>query len=137
LWGNIEDHIAKHATAARQQISVFNGPVFRSTDRTHRGLRIPKEYWKIVVYVKSGGTLSALAFIFSQEGLIANLPLEEFPIGPYRPFQMKIREIEARTKLDFGQLRAADPLENEMFESTFMPQSDSILLNSLDDIVTG
>ena len=136
LWGNIEAHVAKQAVIGGQRLSVFNGPVFRSTDRSHRGLRIPKEFWKIVVYRNSRGPLTALAFILSQEGLIANLPLEAFAVGPYRPFQIKIRVIEARTNLDFGILRPADPLENEGFESKFLPHSDSILLNSPDDIVT-
>jgi endonuclease G len=136
LWGNLEDHIAAHCTGERRRVSVFNGPVFRSSDRTHRGLRIPKEFWKIVVYVTRNDNLAALAFILSQEGLIANLPLEDFPIGPYRPFQIKVREIEARTKLDFDVLRGVDPLENQALESIFMPNSDAILLNSLDDVVT-
>jgi endonuclease G len=97
---------------------------------------LPKEFWKIAVYLDSGERLRALAFIFSQEGLIADLPLEGVPVGPYRPFQIKIREIEARTKLDFGALRAADPLEHDGLESRFVPGSDSIALSSLDDIVT-
>ena len=136
LWGNIEEHIAARAASGRRRLSVFNGPVFRSTDRTHRGLRLPKEFWKIAVYLDSDERLRALAFIFSQEGLIADLPLEGVPVGPYRPFQIRIREIEARTKLDFDALRAADPLEHDGLESRFVPGSDSIALSSLDDIVT-
>jgi endonuclease G len=130
LWGNIESHIAACARADGGKLSIFNGPVFRSSDRMHRGLRVPKEYWKIVVY-KNPQQLKALAFILSQEGLISDLPFEQFVVGPYRPFQIKIRQVEARTKLDFGSLRTADPLENRGFEST----ATSILLSSLDDIV--
>ena len=135
LWGNIEQHIAAQAGAGRQRLSVFNGPVFRPTDQLHRGLRIPKEFWKIVVHQPSPERVQALAFIFSQEGLIVSLPFENFPIGPYRPFQLKVRDIEARTNLDFGSIRNADPLERGAFESTF-PGSNSIVLTSLDDIVT-
>jgi endonuclease G len=136
LWGNIEAHIAGQIGASGGRLSIFNGPVFRSTDRVHRGLRIPKEFWKIVVYKSSAGHLKALAFILSQEGLIDDLPLEDFTVGPYRPFQIKIQKIEARTKLDFQHLRDADPLEHGAFESQTAPGPASILLTSIDDIVT-
>jgi endonuclease G, mitochondrial len=137
LWGNLEEHVAAQASVGRQRLSIFSGPVFRSTDRPYRGLLLPKEFWKIIVYGKSGTEpqVGAVAFILSQEGLIANLPLEEFQVGPYRPFQVKIREIEARTKLDFGALRARDPLEGDAFESKFVPGSDAVALTTLDDIV--
>ena len=131
LWGNIEDHIAKQPVSG-QRISIFNGPVFRSTDRVHRGLQIPKEFWKVVLYRRDNGSLAALAFILSQEGLIADLPFEEFAIGPYKPFQIRVRDVEARTQLDFGTLRSADPLEAGPFESGARP---IIAITSLADIV--
>jgi endonuclease G len=134
LWGNIEDHIARQGTDGRQRLSIFSGPVFRSTDRLHRGLALPREFWKIIVYLKNGGAaMGAVAFILSQEGLIKNVPFEEFVVGPYQPFQVKIREIEARTGLEFGSLRAADPLESGPFESSY-PNVDAVPLSSLDDI---
>ena len=136
LWGNIEQHIAKQIGASGGRLSIFNGPVFRTTDRVHRGLRVPKEFWKIVVYRKSTGNLTALAFILSQEGLIADLPLEDFTVGPYRPFQITIQKIEARTNLNFRNLRDADPLEHGAFESLSAPGSASILLTSIEQIVT-
>lgn len=110
LWGNIEEYIAAQAAADRQRISIFNGPVFRADDREHRGLRVPREFWKVVVYARPDRTLRALGFILSQAALIADLPLEEFTAGPYRTYQVPLRRIEARSRLDFGTLGAADPL---------------------------
>jgi endonuclease G len=133
LWGNIEGHIARCAASDGGRLSIFNGPVFRPSDRSHRGLKIPKEFWKIIVY-RDPRQLKAVGFILSQEGLISDLPFEQFVIGPYRPFQIKIRQIETRTKLDFGPLRSADPLGKHGFEST--SQLESFPLTSLDDIVT-
>ena len=136
LWGNIEEHVAAQAATVAGRLSIFNGPVFRSTDRLHRGLAVPREFWKIVVHVQSSDNhLSALAFMLSQEGLIANLPLEDFDVGPYRAYQVKVREIEARTKLDFGDLRSHDPLESGDHDPAFEAGSDAIALNSLADIV--
>lgn len=136
LWGNIEEHIAAQAAADRQRFSIFNGPVFRSTDRIHRGLRVPKEFWKIVAYVRpTDHQLRAAAFILSQQGLIANLPLEEFTVGPYRPYQVKVREIEARTKLEFRELHGADPLDEDGANPAFEEGSDAIPLDRVDDII--
>ena len=132
LWGNIEEHIASQAAASGHRLSIFNGPVFRSTDRLHRGLQIPKEFWKIVAYKREDGRRVALAFLLSQEGLIADLPFEQFTIGPYQPFQVRVRDIEARSDLDFGRVREADPLDRGGFESV---GPTAITLHSLADIV--
>jgi endonuclease G len=135
LWGNIEEHIAREAATEQPRLSIFNGPVFRSNDRVHRGLRIPKEFWKIVAYVGRGRTLRAAAFILSQQGLIANLPLEEFTVGPYRPYQVTIRELEARTKLAFRALQGADPLDDDGTHPAFESGSDAVPLDSVADII--
>lgn len=132
LWGNIEAHIASQAAASGHRLSIFNGPVFRPTDRLHRGLQIPKEFWKIVMYRHEHGRHVALAFLLSQEGLIAELPFEQFIIGPYQPYQVRVRDIEPRTDLDFGRLREADPLGQDGFESV---GPRAIALGSLNDIV--
>jgi endonuclease G len=134
LWGNIEEHIATQAATAQPRLSIFNGPVFRSTDRLHRGLRIPREFWKIVAYTSHGGTLRAAAFILSQQGLIADLPLEEFEVGPYRPYQVRIRQIEARTRLDFAALQGADPLDDRTTHPAFEAGSGAVPLDSLADV---
>lgn len=132
LWGNIEEYIAAHADTDRQRVSIFNGPVIRASDRIHRGLRVPREFWKIVVSAAPGsGKVKALAFVLSQESLIADLPLEAFVAGPYRPYQMKVRAIETRTGLRFADLKLADPLETGAFESA----SHAVPLSSIDDIV--
>jgi endonuclease G len=132
LWGNIEEYIAGHADTDRQRVSIFNGPVLRASDRVHRGLRVPREFWKIVVSVVPGPRkVKALAFILSQESLIADLPLEAFVAGPYRPFQMKVRAIENRTGLRFADLKQSDPLETGAFESA----SAAVPLSSVADII--
>ena len=132
LWGNIEEYIAAHADTDRQRVSIFNGPVIRASDRVHRGLRVPREFWKIVVSaVPRTRKVKALAFVLSQESLIADLPLEAFVAGPYRPYQMKVRAIESRTGLRFADLKLADPLETGAFESA----SHAVPLSSVADIV--
>lgn len=135
LWGNIEEHIAQQAEHNTGRLCVFNGPVFRDDDRKHRGLKLPREFWKIVVFRKAAGRLSAVAFILSQHDLIKDLPPEEFQVGPYEPFQVKILKIENLTGLDFGQLKTHDPLASAVNEVFFETGTQFVPLSSLVEIV--
>lgn len=108
LWGTLENHVTEQAHGGK--LSIFNGPIFRPNDRAHRGVPIPREFYKLIVYAKAPGKPGAVAFILSQESLIRNLPAEEFEVGPYQPFQVKISDLRSRIKLDFGALSSFDPL---------------------------
>jgi len=134
LWGNIEKHIEQEASRDGR-LCVFNGPVFRGDDNKHRGIPIPREYWKIVVCKAKSEGLKAVAFKLSQEDLIADLPEEEFQEGPYRPFQVKIAALEQELKLDFGDLHKFDPLEAIGNESFIEDKTGAVPIRSLNEIV--
>lgn len=134
LWGNLENHVVEQAHGGK--LCIFNGPIFRANDRRHRDVQIPREYYKVIAYVKEDGSPGAVAFILSQESLIANLPAEAFDVGPYRPFQVKIRSLQDRTKLDFPQLVGLDPL-NQVGRERFMEgaTADLFPIDRMKDIV--
>lgn len=134
LWGNLEEHAAEQARKNKKKLTIFNGPIFRSDDPVHRGVKIPREFWKVIVFQKDDGKPTAVGFILSQESLIKSLPAEEFEVGPYKPFQVRIRDLENQTKLDFGSLRNLDPLENEANESFFEEGTEIVPLESAADI---
>ena len=135
LWGNLEEHIAGQARDNNKRVSVFNGPILRSTDGRHMGLQIPREFYKIVVFENDEGDPRALAFLLSQASLIKDLPEEEFEVGPYGPFQVPVREIENKTKLDFGKLRQFDPLENDTNESFMESGTGAVPIRNLESII--
>jgi endonuclease G len=135
LWGNIEDHIAREGATEKQRLTVFNGPIFRDDDRIYRGIQLPREYWKLVVFESDEGRPKAVAFLLSQESLIKALPAEEFEPGEYKPFQIKIRDLEQRTHLDFRSLHKVDPLESEIGEERLEADTESIALERLADMV--
>lgn len=136
LWGNLENHIAKQGkVAADGRLSVFNGPILRPADRLHRGLRVPKEFWKIIAYKRDTGKQGAVAFLLSQSQLIKDLPEEDFDPDKYRPFQVRVHEIEAKTKLDFGDLRTFDPLKSDVHARLFEADTQAVPLESVEDIV--
>jgi endonuclease G len=85
--------------------------VLSDDDDLCRGVKLPRQFWKVAVMVKGDGTLSATAYLLSQERLIANLEsAEPFSYGAYRTFQVPVKQIEALTALSFGALVDADPL---------------------------
>jgi endonuclease G len=135
LWGNLEEHIATQVRENNKKVSVFNGPILRSSDQKHMGLQIPREFYKIVVFENDEGEPRALAFLLSQASLIKDLPEEEFEVGPYEPFQVTVQEIENKTKLNFGVLRQYDPLENDTNESFFESGTGAVPIKKLENII--
>jgi len=108
LWGNLEMYVTAQAKKGSRRLSIFNGPVFRDNDQLYRGILLPKEFWKLIVFERDNGSPGAVAFVLSQESLIRNLPAEDFVVGPYRPFQVRITDLAARTRLDFGSIAGFD-----------------------------
>ena len=111
-WAGLEDYILENADNRDFRATVFTGPVLAEDDEEFAGVRLPREFWKVVVMVKQSGDLSATAYLLSQEELIAGLEvvLEEFSYGAYKTFQVPVRRIEETTRLSFGALPDWDPL---------------------------
>ncbi|WP_404289227.1 DNA/RNA non-specific endonuclease [Glutamicibacter arilaitensis] len=86
-------------------MSVFGGPVFQPDDQVYRGVGLPSEYWKLIVF-KEDGVLKARAFLLTQDldQLRVALALDEF-----RVYQVSVGELEQRTQLDFDEsIQTAD-----------------------------
>jgi endonuclease G len=110
-WAGLEDYILDHADNGDFRVSVFSGPVFAADDEQYRGVRLPRQFWKVAVMARAGGRLSATGYLLSQASLIDGLEtLEAFSYGAYRTFQVRVAQIESLTGLSFGALAAADPL---------------------------
>jgi len=136
LWGTLENYVTAQAKKGLKKLSIFNGPVFRSTDTLYRGILLPKEFWKLIVYVKDDGKPGAVAFVLSQESLIKNLPAEDFEQGPFKPYQLKVADLQARTNLDFGSIGQFDAMHSVANESLMEgTRTQIVAINTLDDIV--
>jgi endonuclease G, mitochondrial len=106
LWLGLESFILSKAIADKAQITVFTGPVFGKSDPPYRGLRVPKQFWKVLVR-RQGGKLKATGFVVDQSKLLTNLPEAKTNFNP-ETFQRRLEEIEKLTGLDFGDLKKAD-----------------------------
>jgi endonuclease G len=132
LWGNLEDHIADNVSDERSRMSIFSGPVFHRNDRVYRGLQLPREFYKIIVAKNRLGQPMAVAFLLSQKEQLESL--EEFVVGDYKPFQVRIADIEKRTGLDFGAIRPFDIKVQRGLESEESTTAAATEINSLEDI---
>jgi endonuclease G, mitochondrial len=111
VWLGLEDYALNHAREDKMLISVFTGPVFKSNDRVQYGVKIPVDFWKIIVFIHDEtGKLSATGYMMSQR---EHLPDEEFVFGAFGTAQVSIASIEKKTGLSFGRLSDADPLDSE------------------------
>jgi endonuclease G len=107
-WVDLENYIIKNAKNNSLKVSIFTGPIFRDDDLVYReNFKIPKDFWKVAVMLKDNGELSATSYLQTQQNLINDL---EFVYDEYKTYQVRITEIEAATKLDFGTLRDKDPM---------------------------
>lgn len=107
-WLSLEDHVLDNAATHGLKATVFTGARFQDTDRTYRGVKIPEEFWKVVVIVNEfTGRRSATGYVVSQADYLGDL---EFVFGEFRTYQVPVAEIEANTGLSFGDLSSSDPL---------------------------
>ena len=142
LWGLLENHVSAEADDERQVFSVFNGPIFQDGDQPHRRLKIPQAFYKIIAICDQNDAVHAFAFVVSQAALLSTIPLERlssqerFDAGKFSVFQVKVRDLEHRTGLDFDVLRQADVLERHGLQERFSPDIGAIRLTSLQDVVT-
>ncbi|MCY9784362.1 DNA/RNA non-specific endonuclease [Nocardiopsis sp. EMB25] len=96
LWGRLEDAVFEGVKVDDLRVSVFAGPVFQSDDRLYRGVRLPREYWKVLVF-SDQGELRTTAFLLTQ-----NLDqLEALELDEFRVFQVTLSEVEERCRLRF------------------------------------
>jgi endonuclease G len=98
---------------------VFTGPVLRDDDTRYRDVRIPREFWKVVV-IRTPTRPSATAYLVSQTKELQDL---EFAFGRYKTYQVAVKEVERLTGLDFGELSRFDGFSNAgPLESARLPR---------------
>jgi endonuclease G len=112
-WQGLEQYLLeKHAKKDRRRMIVITGPLFSANDPVYQNdkmdysVRCPLQYWKVCVLVREDGSPSATAFLLKQEE-IKDLPgfEETFEVAAT---QIKISDLEKKTKLSFGELKKHD-----------------------------
>lgn len=100
VWGQLENALFEEVDVQDLRVSVFGGPLFHTDDRVYRGIALPAEYWKLLVFQQQG-VMKSRAFILTQnlDHLRGILMLDEF-----RVYQITVPELEERTQLHFPEV---------------------------------
>ncbi|MFC9772554.1 MULTISPECIES: DNA/RNA non-specific endonuclease [unclassified Pseudarthrobacter] len=115
LWLGLESYLQENAADNSRRIVVLTGPVFSEHDPVYRGVDIPLQFFKVAAFIHHG-ELAATGYVVDQTPQLDKLPdiprpgvIDDVPpLGPFRTFQVPIRDIAALTGLDLDQLVAVD-----------------------------
>lgn len=115
LWLGLESYLQENAADNGQRIVVFTGSVFDANDPVYRGVDIPLRFFKVAAFLHHG-ELAATGYVVDQTPQLDDLPGiprpgvtdDAPPLGPFRTFQVPIRDIATLTGLDLDQLAAVD-----------------------------
>jgi len=117
-WLDMENYILDQAKAKGQKLTVLTGPVFSDDDpkfnnngRMKEATQIPTEFWKVVVWNDDDEGLKGAAFLQSQKDYVGRgLYKTDFDPTGMSVYQIPLKDLEAKTKLHFGDL--ADSTES-------------------------
>jgi endonuclease G, mitochondrial len=136
LWGKLEKAILEKGIKIEEgklaRITVFNGPIFDpDKDRIFKGVVIPMQYYKVVLWLDNDEQLRATAFKLSQETKVDHIKFDEsmrideeaLDINKYvvfKNYQLSIKKLGQLTNIDFEHLEEYDTFEaagggDEMF----------------------
>jgi endonuclease G len=114
-WNDLEDYILGNSGAHELKVCLFTGPVLEDDDPEYRGIRLPRQFWKVAVLVNDAtGKLSTTAYMLSQASMIKDIT--EFVFGQYRTYQVPVARVEKLTGLRFGKVADFDPLKGQPFD---------------------
>ena len=107
LWGALENAVFDDVNVEDLKVSVMGGPVFRANDPVHRGVKIPREFWKLVAYTDTADErFKVRAFLLTQRDLLTDI--EALELDPFRVFQLSLGKLEDATQLGFAPLKEFD-----------------------------
>jgi len=113
-WAGVEDWITNTSDDDNIRVTVFCGPVFRNTDQAIAGLKIPKEFWKVIIW-NENGILRATGILADQSDLLGDLSeaikaenLVQLPDKLPEEYHVRISHIQQLTNLDFGNISDFD-----------------------------
>ncbi len=111
LWGKLEKVILEQGAVLEAgkslKISVMNGPIFLESDPVFRGVQVPLQFWKIILWYNAAGKLRATAFKLSQETLVDDITFEELNFdgnADFKQYQCSIQSLQKLTQLNFSHL---------------------------------
>ncbi len=118
IWGKLEDAVFEEVEVENLRISLFGGPVFHEDDQIYRNTKLPREFWKVIMFVENQ-KLKAKGFLLTQ-----NLDeLEALELDDFKVFQVALSEIETRCGLLFDEvIKSADSFGQKLSSKKILIQ---------------
>jgi endonuclease G len=129
IWVKLEKAILENGIKKEEgklaRVTVFNGPIFsdkQEKEKVFKGVAIPFDFFKIVLWTNDDGDLKATGFKLSQKKLLKdidwNAPMDEAEEAldldqneVFENYQCSIKSLAALTKIDFSHLYKYDTFE--------------------------
>lgn len=134
LWGKLEKIVLETGAEAEKgktaKITVFNGPIFKKNDPVFRGIQVPMDFYKIVLWLTDKGDLKATAFKLTQEDLVDDIDFEQLDLDQnteFQEYQCSIKWLQDKTQLDFSDFSKYDTFEGN--------DGDEIALHSSVEVI--
>jgi endonuclease G len=146
FWGKLEKAVLekgiKKEAGQLGRMTVFNGPIFNAeTDKIFKGLRIPMEFFKIILWLDDSGKLKATAFKLSQIDLVGEVKFDESmrldeealdidKVVAFKTYQCSIKSLINLTKIDFKEILKYDTFKSndDDDDELFLGDEESIIL---------
>lgn len=129
LWGKLEKAVLEKGVKKEKgklaRISVFNGPIFNDDkDRVFKGVTIPMDYYKVILWLDDDKKLKTTAFILSQELLVSKIKFDEsmrvdeeaLDIDKdvvFKNYQCSIKKLGSLTNIDFKHIEKYDTFKSK------------------------
>jgi len=145
LWGKLEKAILekgiKKEVGKLGRMTVFNGPIFNpNTDKIFKGLRIPMDFFKIILWLDDSEKLKATAFRLSQIDLVGEVQFDESmrldiealdidKLITFKNYQCSIQKLIDLTQIDFKSILKHDTFKPvDGANEVFLDNEESIIL---------
>ena len=109
-WQGIEVYLLDEGAIKHNlRMTMFAGPIFSADDIEHRGVLIPKRFFKIATFVGLDGKLVSAGYVLDQSEWVEVLDFEKAYKLDVPSVRRSIQSIEKETGINFGDvIRIAD-----------------------------
>lgn len=147
LWGKLEKEILekgiKKEAGDQARMTVFNGPIFDDTkDEIFKGVKIPMQYFKLILWLNDDGELKATGFKLSQELLVDHIQFDEAmrldeeealdidKNTKFEKYRCSVKKLSRLTKINFEQLEQFDTFasDDDNEEEVLIEDAEALML---------
>lgn len=118
-WQGIEIYLLDEGAVKHDlRMTIFAGPIFSDDDTEHRGVRIPKRFFKVAVFLGIDRSLVSAGYVLDQSKWVEVIDFEKAYKLDVPSVRRSVKSIEKETGIDFGasirEADAANGLEDDL-----------------------